>query len=84
MGKIIFIGFVVYAAASFISDQAAISEQKDKLDNINAKAQELQYENEEYQRLLSVDENEYMSRIAMEKLGYAYPFEIRFYDKSRN
>lgn len=30
------------------------------------------------------DERTYMERIAMEKLGYAYPDERRFYDTTRN
>ena len=67
---------VVYSGVIIISQQAQIAQLRKESDAINA-AKQL---NDEYTRLLSSDnEAEYMEKIAIEKLGYAYPNERRFY-----
>lgn len=83
--KLAFLAFVIYGLISIISVQVTISENRDELASLQKKADELEEKNGEYERLLSVaDEKEYMEQLAIEKLGYAYPNEIRFYDVSRN
>ena len=57
---------IIYSVFNIISQQAQIAQ--------------LKQQNDEYIRLLSADdESEYMERIAIERLGYAYPNERRFY-----
>ncbi|MBR0142426.1 MAG: hypothetical protein IJM19_09305 [Ruminococcus sp.] len=42
-------------------------------------------ENEELQKILDSDDiSEYMEKVALEKYGYAYPDERRFYETSRD
>lgn len=80
--------FVVYCFASIVSVQASIAEKRAELELLNEKAALLEAENDECMRLLNLmegeDQGEYMERIAIEKCGYAFPGERRFYDNSRN
>lgn len=79
-----FFAFVVYGLVSIISIQATLSQKNEELQILQTRAANLQEKNDEYQRLLSVaDDKEYMEKVAIEKLGYAFPSEIRFYDTSR-
>ena len=72
--------FLVYALYLVISQQAEINEQQKELANIKSQITAAEQENDEYTRLLSgEDENEYMKKIAIERYGYAYPNERRFY-----
>ena len=83
--KLAFFAFVLYALISIITVQVDISDKKEHLASLQNDAAELKEKNAEYERLLDVnDEKEYMKRIAMDKLGYAYPNEIRYYDISRD
>lgn len=76
---------ISYCIGAFISDQASLDEQKKELEALRQKEAELIEKNEEYQAILSgEDEKEYMEHIAIEILGYSYPNERRFYDKTRN
>ncbi|MCD7742049.1 MAG: septum formation initiator family protein [Ruminococcus sp.] len=77
-----FVGFclVVYSIVTIISQQVQISQLKQEKSAINEQISEAKQLNDEYSRqLASEDEDEYMERIAVEKLGYAYPNERRFY-----
>lgn len=77
--------FVVYCVCSFISTQADIAEKKQELAELEARAAELEIENDRYQSILSEeDERAYMENIAINVLGYAYPNERRFYDTTRD
>lgn len=70
---------------SIISDKVELNEKQQELEVLKAQAEELEAENASYESILSEeDERTYMERIAMEKLGYAYPDERRFYDTTRN
>lgn len=83
--KLAFFAFVIYALVSIISVQVTLAEKKEQLATLEQKAEQLKSENDEYDRLLNIDdEKAYMEKIAMDKLNYAYPTEIRFYDTSRN
>ena len=71
---------VVYSGVTIISQQAQIAQLKKQSDAIEKKITAAKQLNDEYTRLLSSDdEAEYMEKIAIEKLGYAYPNERRFY-----
>lgn len=74
-----------YAIVVFISQQVTISEKKSQVAKAQQQLTIAQQENEEYLRLLSLtDESAYMEKIAIEKLGYAYPGERRIFDKAKN
>jgi hypothetical protein len=77
--------FVVWCLASVVSAQSDISGRKDELDALREKVVVLERENEELRDILyEEDERAFMERIAVESLGYAYPNERRFIDKTRN
>ena len=88
MGMLASVSFAVYCLVSIISVQASIADKRSELKELNEKAKLLEAENDEYTRLLNMMEgenmDEYMERVAIEKCGYAYPGERRFYDNSRN
>ena len=63
-----------------ISQQIQIADIKKESEELSEKITAAKQQNDEYVRLLSADdEAAYMERIAIEKLGYAYPNERRFY-----
>ncbi|MBR6873231.1 MAG: septum formation initiator family protein [Ruminococcus sp.] len=71
---------IVYAIFNIISQQAEIAELRKQSEELSAQITEQEQRNDEYNRLLRAgDEAEYMERIAVEQLGYAYPGERRFY-----
>ncbi len=60
-------------------------DKRHELEELTQKAEQIQAENDEYQRLLDdEDVNTYMETLAIENMSYAYPNEIRFFDTSRN
>lgn len=71
---------LVYSVIVIISQQVQIVQLRQEREEISADMTEAQRLNDEYHRLLASDnESEYMEKIAIEKLGYAYPDERRFY-----
>lgn len=81
---IFFIGFMVVTVSQIIQIQADIAEKRTAIDKLNADIIEMRQENDEYQRILNTtDEEQYMFTVAVEKLGYAYPRERRFYPKPK-
>lgn len=71
---------VVYSVVMIISQQVQIVQLRQQKEEISAQMNEAQQLNDEYNRMLaSDDESDYMEKIAIEKLGYAYPDERRFY-----
>lgn len=76
---------IVYSVFTIISQQAQIVQLRKQSEELSAKITEQEQKNDEYNRLLSAgDEAEYMERIAVEQLGYAYPNERRFYIVEKN
>ncbi len=72
--------FLIYSLYIVISQQAELNEQQKELASIKSQITAAKQENDEYTRLLSgEDENEYIRKIAIERYGYAYPNERRFY-----
>ena len=75
---------LVYAVALIIQTQADIAEQRMQIEKLESEITETRQANDEYQRILkTTDEEEYMFTVAVEKLGYAYPRERRFYAKTK-
>lgn len=71
---------IIYSLFTIISQQAQIAQLKKQSEELSAKITEARQQNDEYIRVLSSDdEAEYIERIAIERLGYAYPNERRFY-----
>lgn len=71
---------VIYSLFTIFSQQVQIVQLRQEREEISAHMTEARRLNDEYTRLLASDnEAEYMEKIAIEKLGYAYPDERRFY-----
>ena len=80
----LFVLILIFAVSSIISTQADIAEQRTQIEKLTAEINETMQENDEYRRILNTeDEEEYMFTVAVEKLGYAYPRERRFYAKTK-
>ena len=76
---------VIACFVSIIITKSNHSEMQKELDSINKKAEEIEAENVELQRILEDDDMDaYMEKLAIENMNYAYPDERRYYDKSRN
>lgn len=76
---VIVICFCVFAVADIVSQQAQIEELKQETEAMAEKIEESKQLNDEYTAMLNSDEAEYMEKVAVEQLGYAYPNERRFY-----
>ena len=84
-GTISGFAFVLYCISSIVLTQAEIADKKQELAVLAEKAERLEAENDEYQSILSEeDEKAFMERYAIDVLGYAYPNERRFYDTTGN
>ena len=76
---------LTYSVVVLISQQVTIAEKKKEIDKVQSEVYSAQQINDEFSRLLSMsDEKEFMEKIAIERLGYAYPNERRIFDASRN
>lgn len=84
--KAIIVVSVIGCFISIISTQATLSEKQKELADIQQMVDEIKEENAEYERILEdKDIRSYMEARALEdkNAAYAYPNEIRFYDRSR-
>ena len=71
---------VLYTLVSIVTQRVEISQVEKQSEELFAKITEAKQQNDEYVRMLNEnDEAAYMERIAIERLGYAYPNERRFY-----
>lgn len=76
---------LLYAVRTIVVNQAQISQQEADIQKIKDEITAAQQENDEYMRVLDSDnEEEYMERMAIERLGYGYANEKRFYVMSGN
>lgn len=75
---------LVYAVVMWISQRAKVDELTKQNEEIEAQIVLTQQQCDEYNRILSTDDqNAYMERIAIEKYGYGYPGEKRYYFTSK-
>jgi cell division protein FtsB len=83
--KITIVLTIVACIAMTVYLQSSIAEKEKKYNQIQEQIEDLEIKNEELNLTLNSDDIEaYMQKLAIEKYGYAYPDEIRFYDKSHN
>lgn len=81
----IIVSLILYAVISIITQQAEISKSEASLQTIRDEITEAQQEKDELIRALSSeDERAYMERVAIEKMGYGYANERRYYAMSVN
>ena len=84
-GAVLSVLLIAACGASIFSDMLEYNEKQEELEALKLKGVQLEAENAEYESILSEeDERTYMERLAIERLGYAYPDERRFYDTTRN
>lgn len=81
---IIAVCFSVYMGITIIYDKAEIARLRSETTEISKQIDEEKAKNDEYSRMLDSGEKEYMKKIAIDKLGYAYPEERRFYIVNQN
>ncbi len=75
---------IVYAVIMWISQRARVDELEAQNNEIREQITLSQQQCDEYNRILSSDDqNAYMERIAIEKYGYGYPGEYRYYFTSK-
>jgi len=76
--------FAVYIFVLFVQLQLQIGSRNQELADIQQSIQEQTDYNAEMERLLSEGgETDYIERLAREKLGYAYPNEHIYIDRSK-
>lgn len=77
---IVIFGVLIVGVAAVVNQQSNLVDQRDELVLLEQQLEEARSQNDEYMRILNSDnEEEYMERIAIERLGYAYPGERRFF-----
>ena len=83
--RVLLVAFLCYAVGSFVQLQAELSDRNNQLNELNAKIDQQQQTNKEYDTMLKEDNySQYIAKIAREKLGYIYPDERIFVDVSGN
>ena len=81
--KVLVVGFAGYATFAMVSLQMQISQKKEEQAQLQAQVEEQALGNAETKALLESDNSdEYVARIAREKLGYVSPGERVFVDIS--
>ena len=79
------LSFVVYVAISLIGMQVEVTSKRRELLALQQNVEQQKLLNAEAQRLLEGDTDaDYIARVARDKLGYAYPDEKIFIDRSGN
>ena len=72
--------FIVYAVYTWVAQRAEVEEIDRANQELTQQIVAAQQQCDEYTRILnSEDESAYMERIAIEKYGYGYPGEHRYY-----
>ena len=83
--KFCFTVFTLYFVISLINSQIDISKKREELENVNEKIAIQKVENKKLERIINSDEyEEYIEKLAREKLGFAYPDEKIYIDISGN
>ena len=81
--KLAVLCFAVYVAYAMVTQQAQIKDRGEELAAVEEKIAQQEQKNKKAERLLTLgDDEEYIERIAKEKLGYAYPNEHVYIDRS--
>lgn len=81
--RICIIAFTFYAAVMLVDMQVTLSERRQDLDELKQAYENQRLENKELERQLDMEmDDEYIERIARDKLDYVYPDERVFVDIS--
>ncbi len=76
--------FTCYLLISLVSLQVDVYNGHNKLNNIKAQTEQIKMKNQELENILNNNNDEYIKKIAREKLGYVSPGERVFVDVSGN
>ena len=77
--------FIVFITFLLVDMQIEVNTKRRQLAQLQSDIEAQKLENAESQRLLELgDDEEYIEKIARDKLGYAYPDEKVFVDQSAN
>lgn len=77
------LGFVIYVTVSLIGMQVEVTTKRRELLALQQNVEQQKLINAETERILDGEnDREYIERIARDKLGYAYPDEKIFIDRS--
>ena len=72
---------VCFSFTNIVRNKLELAKKQEELAELQQKVADLETENASYENILNEeDERTYMERLAKEKLSYAYPDELRFYD----
>lgn len=83
--KFVAVALIIGCVVLIVDIETDCSEKESELQTLQTELDACLIENAELQRTLESDDfSAYMERYALEKRGYAYPDERRFYDRSRN
>lgn len=83
--KICIAVFTLYLVVCLVNLQVSISEKRAEYEQIEFKISQQYSENKNLERILNSDnDDEYIEKIAREKLGFAYPDEKIYIDISGN
>ncbi|MDE5854019.1 MAG: hypothetical protein K2H19_03040 [Ruminococcus sp.] len=83
--KIVAVSLVVGCTVLVITTEQDCKDKERELTVIQSKIDEYNIRNEDLKRTLESDDlSAYMTKVALEERGYAYPDERRFYDTSRD
>ena len=81
--KLLTVAFMTYGCISIISSQMQIANRRAELEALQNECEVQRIANKELERMVSLgDDDEYLERIAREKLDFAYPDERIFIDSS--
>lgn len=83
--KLAMLAFSLYVVVSFVIMQVDIANRRENISLAKEELKEQQYLNKEILSILSSGQNnEYIMRIAREKLGFVFPEERVFIDSGNN
>ncbi len=81
--KFAVVAFLAYGLFNIVSLNFDVASKEQELQELNDQVEILEQQNEEALRQSELDENnEYIEKVAREKLGYAYPNERIYVDIS--
>lgn len=78
--RVFFVLLLLSMLAAYISNQVSISSKRAELDTLNEQIDQQKTENEEMQRILSVDSDQITEWVARDSYNYAAPNERIFVD----
>ena len=83
--KICLTAFTFYIVICLVDSQIDISKKRDELESINEKIAIQKVDNKKLERIINSEEDdEYIEKLARDKLGFAYPDEKIYIDISGN